>query len=400
MKQVCGVCQSTDFTIEDCGRVCTTCGDVQEEFDDDNRLCMIPDNDAVVDNFRNKNLEINNRLTARIRGETNSYETKRRISREKLSDEMRRIVKQLIKQPNSVDETMDLINSTFKAYSGRLLKAKKLGLVGACIYYLSAKNQLGLSLSDICKVLGIKMKVISVCMKQVRQLCPEFEFERLNIKDLVKKYIDELASKHYDLDALEVQNLVKNCPHSQPTRNPKGVHPLIENKDKVVLYSRVMLLIELFEAMHPYNQPTPQSLIVAVVYHAWRSLDTFKIIGVNLIQNLAAPNLSTEKTKVLEQLEERQQNLKKQTKVKHLINFEKFCQICDLNYSSNGYKIVTKLQSSLLMLGQHLGNVNKANLPWYLKDIIDNSTYLIQEHNRNESVAKKLNDRHLKDYQV
>lgn len=384
MSNPCKACESADFTVENCEKICTNCGDVQEEFADEGRLCMIPDNDANVDSYRNKKYESNQRLTGRIRGETNNAETRREICREKLLEEMRKVVKQLVKHPSAVDETMDLISATFQAYKGRLLNSKKLGLVGACIYYLSAKHQLGISLSDICKVVNIKIKIISICLKQVRQLCPKFEYERPNIKDLVKKYIDELATKHYDLTTLEAANQTINSSQWTPSIQPQS---LIDQKDRIVLQNRVMLLIELFEAMHPYNQPTPQSLITAVVYHAWRSLDTFKMIAVNLSSGIQSTSIQTPSSEQIPDSDEQQMN-RKAIRVKHSISFEKFCQICNLKYSSNGYKIVSKLQSSLLMLGKYLGDVNKINLPWYLKEIIENSPHLIQEHMRTELVPE------------
>lgn len=396
MDLVCKNCESKDFTLENCERICTNCGDVQDELADEGRLCMLPDNEAVIDNFRNKNYDANERLTGRIRGETNSADAKRQVCREKLLDDMRRIVKQLIKHPSAVDETMDLINSTLQAYQGRLLHSKKLGLVGACIYYLSAKHQLGISLTDISKVINVKMKVINICLKQVRQLCPKFEYERPNIKDLVKKHIDQMATKYYDLSSIDVTSPIKGQSSSGGTNSSNGdshlePQPLIDNKDRVVLQNRVMLLIELFEAMHPYNQPTPQSLITAVIYHAWRSLDTFKMIALNLSSSISASipghgNSSDEQSAL--ELSDEQQLRRRAIKVKHSISFEKFCQICDLKRSSSGYKIVSKLQSSMLMLGRHLGDVNKINLPWYLKDIIENSPHLIQEHMRTELKPK------------
>lgn len=392
MNGKCRSCESTDVTIENCERICTNCGDVQEEFDngsneaiiDPGCLCMLPDNNTIEENHRNKKFEANQRLTARIRGETNNAETKRKISREKLMDDMRKLVKLLIKHASAVDETMDLINSTLNAYKGRLLTSKKLGLVGACIYYLSAKHQLGISLNDICKVMNIRLKVISVCLKQVKQLSPKFEYERPNLKDLVAKYINELAIKHYDANSMET-NIIDNNSTSNTTSTTKTIpefRPLIDSKDRIVLQNRVMLLIDLFEAMHPYNQPTPQSLITAVVYHAWRSLDTFKMIAINLSSNIN--NISHTNSRSNDDDYEEQQVNRKAIKVKHSISFEKFCNICNVKYSSNGYKIVSKLQSSLLMLGRHLGDVNKINLPWFLKDIIENSPHLIQEHMRND----------------
>lgn len=343
---------------------------------------MLPDNEAVVDNYRDKNFEANDRLTNRIRGETNTSDVKRRISRERLIEEARRIVKQLIKHPSAVDETMDLIQSIFRAYKSRLLASKKLGFIGACIYYLSAKHQLGISLTDICKAINIKMRVISICLKQVRQLCPEFEYERATIKDLVRKHIDDLAIKHYDMTTLDIVTPSKN--DSLRSKNTSEIQTLIDSKDRFVLENRVMLLIDLFEAMHPYNQPTPQSLITAVVYHAWRSLDTFKTIAVNLSADLSLMHNSGNSEQHSKTQDEEQVN-KKSIRVKHSISYEKFCHICNLKYSSNGHKIVSKLQSSLLMLGKYLGDVNKINLPWYLKDIIENSPHLIQEHMRTET---------------
>lgn len=176
MAASCKTCSSIEFSVENSEKVCMTCGEVQDDFMDDGRLCMLPDNEAVIDSCRNKSFEANQRLTGRIRGETNDADTRRQICREKLITDMRRLVKQLIKHPSAVEETMGLIEATFRAYKSRLLSSKKLGLVGACVYYLSAKHQLGISLATICKAIGIKMKVISVCLKLVRQLCPEFEF--------------------------------------------------------------------------------------------------------------------------------------------------------------------------------------------------------------------------------
>lgn len=344
---------------------------------------MLPDNEAIVDNYRDKSFEANHRLTSRIRGETNTSDVKRRISRERLIEEARRVVKQVIKHPSAVDETMDLIQSTFKAYKSRLLASKKLGFIGACIYYLSAKHQLGISLTDICKAIHIKMRVISICLKQVRQLCPQFEYERANIKDLVRKHIDELATKHYDMTTLDVVTPSKR--DSARAKGTSEIQTLIDSKDRFVLENRVMLLIDLFEAMHPYNQPTPQSLITAVVYHAWRSLDTFKTIAVNLSADLSLMNNPENSDEQLGKIRDEEHANKKSIRVKHSISYEKFCHICNLKYSSNGHKIVSKLQSSLLMLGKYLGDVNKINLPWYLKDIIENSPHLIQEHMRTET---------------
>ena len=385
MSQACVTCAGKEFSIENCERICTNCGDVQEEFPGDpGDLCMIPDGDAAVDNFRNKNYEATERLTDRIRGETNSADTRRHISREKLLDEMRRVVKQLIKHPNAVDETMDLISSTLKAYSGRLLTSKKQGFAGACIYYMSAKHQLGISLTDICKTLNIRMKVINVCLKQVRSSCPDFEYERPNIKDLVKKFIDDMATQQFDTNTNAEDSQIQADSLYQTKRSKSSCY-LIDHQDKSVLQDRVMLLIDLFESMHPYNQPTPQRLISAVTYHAWRSLDTFKMIALNLKSTIQG-NSSMQDSSFTEHPGRltNDQPHNGATIAKHSISFERFCQLCNLKYSSNCHKIVSKLQSSLLMLGRHVGDVNKVNLPMFLKDIIDNSPHLIKEHRRSE----------------
>lgn len=347
---------------------------------------MVPDGDAMLDTYRNKDYEAQHRLTCRIRGETNNAATRRQIGRKRLMDDMRKVVKQLIKHAAAVDETMELIESTVKAYQGRLLNSKKIGLVGACIYYLSAKHQLGISIGDICKSLGIKMKIISISLKQVKELCPNFEYERPDIKDLVRKYVDEMANKCFDSASLRLGSPIKVCTSSR-SESLESI-PLIDNKDKIVLQNRVMLLLDLFEAMHPYNQPSPQSMITAVIYHAWRSLDTFKLLAVNLRnQNISLPG--SEET--LDDVEHQQID-RKVIRAKHSLSFEKFCQLCNLKYSSNGYKIVSKLQSSLLQLGRHLGDVNKINLPWFLKDIIENSPHLIQEHMRSEPTPRDQTD--------
>lgn len=377
MDLVCKSCESKDFTVEGFERVCTNCGEVQDDLVDEGQLCMLPDNDAIEDNLRNKNYESNQRLTFRIRGEGNDAAGRRRINREKLLDESLKLVKQLIKDPSAIEETMDLIGATFAGHEGRLIHSRKIGLVGACIYYLGAKHQLGISLFDICKTLGVKMKVMNVCLKQVKSLCPDFEYERPNIKDLVKKFIDQLATKHYDLS-----NVEDNVDPSQTSEQTGSkLQPLITQTDKYVLYNRVILLIDLFEAMHPFSQPTPQCLILAVVYHAWKSLDTFKMIAINLSSKIQS-SLSepTAESSVSGQQSTSEKKAYKTFRIKHSISYERFCSICNIRYSKNGYRIVSKLQSSLLMLGQFLGDVNKVNLPWFLKDIIENSPHLIQEH--------------------
>lgn len=383
MDSSCKTCSSSEFTIENSEKICMTCGEVQDDYMDEGRLCILPDNEAVVDSYRNKKYEASQRLTNRIRGETNDAGARRQICREKLLADMRRLVKQLIKHPAAMEETMSLIESTFRAHQGRLLSSRKLGLVGACIYYLSAKHQLGISLAAICKAVDIKMKVINVCLKLVRQLCPEFEFERPNRKDMVNKFIDDLSTKVYDPASLESHNPIEG----HPSAEQKAIQPLLDSKDRIVLENRVMLLIDLFEAMYPYNQPTPQSLISAVTYHAWRSLDTFKLLALNLsseIQNISGQSSRRNPSDDSDE----QQKRKNAIKVKHSISFEKFCQLCNIKYSSNGHRIVSKLQSSLLMLGRPLGDVNKINLPWYLKDIIENSPDLIKEHMRSETSNK------------
>lgn len=385
MTQPCKGCESTDFAVEGHERVCTTCGQVQEELPgDDNHLTMLSDHQTVIDNLGSKAFDNGGRLNNRIRGETQSADSRRRICKAKILDEMRRIVKKLIKEPSTVEETMELMNATFQAYRKRMLSDKKNGLVGACIYYLSAKHQLGISLTDICKVLGIKMKVINVCLKEVKALCPNFEYERLNIKDLVRKFVDRIASKNYDLPHHDATTSSQVDPEVCKARIKANVQPLISNKDKKVLEDRVMLLLDLFEAMHPYKQPSPQSLITAVIYHAWKSLDTFKAIALNLKQTIHDLEGSESPPPLVVADEELDPT---PTAAKHSIGYEKFCEMCNLKYSSNGHKIVTKLQSSLLVLGRHLGNVNKINLPWYLKDIIENSPHLIKEHKRSEPVA-------------
>lgn len=372
----CKNCKSRDFSDENSDKVCTNCGDVQEEFTNEANLCSMPDNEALIDNFRNKDYEAHSRLNPRIRGETNNSETKRKICQQKTINDMRNIIKKLIKNPRAVDETMDLISSAFKAHDGRLINSKKFGIVGACIYYQSAKHQLGLSLVDICKELNVKLKVINVCLKKVKQLCPNFEYERPNIKDLVSRIIDDLSNKNYDTSLL--------LPQTDDYQEIKQSIPIIEPKDRTVLQDRVMLLIELYEAMHPYTQPTPQSLITAVVYHAWRSLDTFKCIAGNLKNNLNW--LSNQSSSTPTSVKNAEDTSSQRSLVKRSISYEKFCQICELKYSSNGHKIVNKLQSSLLLLGRHLGDVNKINLPWYLKDIIENSPLLIREHRTDQNI--------------
>lgn len=382
----CKNCKSNKLILENCEQICTDCGEVQDELVDEGRLCILPDNETIEDAFRNKEIESNDRLTHRIRGEAGDAESRRRITREKLLDESRKIVKQLVKHPAAIDETMDLIKSTFQTYKGRLICTRKLGLIGACIYYLSAKHQLGTTLADVCKTLNIKMKVMTVCLKEVKLLCPNFEYERPNIRDLVKKFIDQMSTKYYDLPATD-----------RPGDSQR--QPLIDQKDKVVLQNRVILLIDLFEATHPYNQPTPRSLIAAVVYHAWRSLDTFKMIAIG-IQNLSYKTVNSDPqdngnnnqlvTTTIDNSAP-QDNTDKidekvTTRVKHSIGYEKFCQICNIKYSKNGYKVVCKLQSSLIMLGKCLGDVNKITLPWFLKDIIENSPHLIQEHLRSNCI--------------
>lgn len=374
MSAACKSCGSNDITIESCERICINCGEVQDELIDEGQLCMLPDNEAIEDNFRNKNYEATQRLTNRIRGEANDSAARRRISREKLLDDSRRVVKQLMKEPRALDETMDLVKSAFAAHEGRLINSKRLGLVGACIYYLSAKHQLGISLADICKTVGIKMKIMSVCLKQVKSLCPNFEYERPNIRDQVKKFIDDLTTKHYDLSSLDNNELENYSTSAGSSKSCNQPQTLINSSDRLVLYNRVMLLIDVFEVMHPYSQPTPQCLITAVVYHAWRSLDTFKMIAKNLCSR--AQVIST--GKAVEQNE--QYHERKNVRIQHSVSYDKFCHICGIKYSKNGHKIVSKIQSSLLMLGKCFGDVNKVNLPWFLKDIIENSPHLIQEH--------------------
>lgn len=386
MDESCKTCGLKEFVTENHERICISCGDVIEELDVVGRLCSLPDNDTVVDSFRNKGYEANQRLTGRIRNETNCIATKRKINRNRIVDDMRKVVKQFIKHPAAIDETMDLVESTFLSFTGRLLTCKKIGLVGACVYYMSAKHQLGISLHDICNATGIKMKVMSSCLKNVRQLCPDFEYERPNIKDLVRKYVDELANKHYDLNSLDISAPTRSGFNHKANRNE--IKPLIDPEDRVVLQNRVMLLIDLFEAMHPYNQPSPQSLIVAVIYHAWKSLDTFKMIAVNLSSSVH----DSPSNEAVTEFGDDQQISDMAMRVKHTISYEKFCHICNLRYSSNGYRIVSKLQSSLLMLGKYLGDVNKINLPWFLKDIIDNSAHLIQEHMRSEPSGGEKHD--------
>lgn len=402
----CKTCESNDFSIENCETVCTTCGQVQDDFPtDEGDLKAIPDGQTMLDNLRNKKHESYDRLNKRIRGETTCPEARRQINRDKLSEEMRRAVKKLIKHPSAVDETMDLANSVFTAHKGRLLTCKKYGLVGACIYYLSAKHQLGLSLNDICKEFGIKIKVISVCLKQVKSLCPNFEYERPNIRDLINKYVDSMTTMHYDLRSLEsAASHVKKSKTEADQSFIDETQPLVNRKDKTVLQNRIVLLLDLFEAMHPYNQPAPQSIITAVIYHAWRSLDTFKLLALNLradLNHLKTTNTvdnandddddddgsAATSNLVIATPEENDEQLlqRRITAAKHSISYEKFCQLSNLKYSSNGHKVVSKLQSSLLMLGKYLGNVNKINLPWFLKDIIENSPHLIQEHMRTDS---------------
>lgn len=389
MEGSCRTCGSDQLIVENHEQVCTNCGDVVEEFAGASRLCAVPDGDAVQDSFRNKKYEANQRLTGRIRNETNCAETRRKIDRDRVVDDMRKIVKQFMKHPAAVDETLDLFKAVAKAHQRRLIANKKLGFVGACIYYVSAKHQLGISLHDICKTTNIKMKVISSSLREVRLLCPEFEYERPNIKDLVKKYVDELANRHYDLNAFE------SDPTSSAHIEPR---PLIDPKDRIVLQNRVMLLIDLFEAMHPYYQPTQQSLVAAVIYHAWKSLDTFKMIAINLstsIQTLSSIERSLDindddkcEHSSVPSDDELQRLENKALMVKHSIRYEKFCQMCKFKYSSSGYKLACKLQSSLLMLGRYLGDVNRINLPWYLKDIIENSAHLLQEHMRTETICE------------
>lgn len=359
--------------------MCTTCGEVQEEIPgDEGCLRMLSDHQTVLDNLGSKEFDMGNRLNNRIRGETQSSDSRRRICKAKVLDEMRKIVKQMIKEPSAIDETMDLMNSTFQAYSKRMLTPKKNGLAGACIYYLSAKHQLGISLTDICKALDIRMKVINICLKEVKTLCPDFEYERPNIRDLVRKFVDRMATKHYDATTRD-SSTTTNDNLQQHSKVKPETQPLIAGKDKKVLENRVMLLLDLFEAMHPYKQPSPQSLISAVIYHAWKSLDTFKAIASNLERSIQDLDRSESPPALI--VADDDINQIRMT-VKHSIGYEKFCELCNLKYSSNGHKIVTKLQSSLLVLGRHIGDVNKLNLPWYLKDIIENSPHLIKEHKR------------------
>lgn len=364
MERTCKSCKSNELSVET-WLVCMKCGDVQEELIDD--LCALSGNETTREKGRVKSYEAYERLTGRIRNETNSAETRRQICRAKVLNDMRKAAKQLVKHSSALDETMNLINNTFQLYKGRLLNSKKYGLVGACIYYMSAKYQLGISLADICKSLGIKMKVISSCLKQVRQLCPDNKFARPSINDLVQRFVDELATKSYVPTSLDTGNLLGTEIEPQP---------LIENDDRQVLHNRIILLIDLFEAMHPYNGPAPQNMITALLYHAWKSLDTFKIIAINFRSPLDS-RASANDNQI-------QQSNSTQTRYKHKIGFEKFCQICNFKYSPNASSIVSKIQSSLLKLGKYLGDVNKINLPFYLKDIIENSPHLIQEYKNNE----------------
>lgn len=363
----CKGCNSRQFSQETCDKVCMNCGDVQEELINEANLCTIPDNETAKDKYRNKEYEANYRLNPRLRTETNSSATRKKICLQRTMNDMRAVVKKLIKDPKAVDETLELLDCAFKAHQGRLINSMKYGILGACIYYQSAKHQLGLSLVDICKVLDVKLRIINICLRKVKQLCPNFEYERPNIKDLIGRLIDDLSNKSYD--ATMLQPLDSGSPETLQSL------PVIEAKDRTVLHNRIMLLIDLYEAMHPFTQPAPQSLITAVVYHAWRSLDTFKTIAVNLRDNINSLCPGSGSTKPDETaINHGSLHLKRS------ISYEKFCQICDLKYSSNGHKLVSKLQSSLLLLGRHLGDVNKINLPWYLKDIIENSPLLIQEH--------------------
>lgn len=382
MSRTCGACGSEDFALENCERVCTNCGDVQEDVTgEEGDLRMLSDNQTVRDNIGLKKFDTGDHLTGRVRGETQCANTRRQVNREKVLDEVRRLVRKMIKEPCAVDETMDLIESTFKAYEGRMMASKKHGLVGACIYYLSAKHQLGISLNDICKVLGIKVKVISSCLKIVRSLCPDFEYERPNIRDLVRKFIDGMSVRSYDVMSLDTSQ-----ERDSSDKTSTEWQPLIHTKDKKVLQDRVMLLLDLFGVMHPYKQPSPHSLVTAVIYHAWRSLDTFIMIALNLKRDITQQSdcePGSSKGEAVVDPEELRH--RRAITAKHCIGFEKFCQLCDVKYNSNGHKIVTKLQSSLLQLGRYLGDVNKINLPMFLKDIIDNAPHLIQEHLRTET---------------
>jgi hypothetical protein len=233
------------------------------------------------------------------------------------------------------------------------------------------------------------MKVINICLKEVKSLCPNFEYERPNIRDLVRKFVDRIASKHYnpasrDLSSTDT-HFSNHGDHLNGPTKKQETQPLIDNKDKKVLENRVMLLLDLFETMHPYKQPSPQSLVTAVIYHAWKSLDTFKAIASNLKRKIHDLD-RCDSPPALIMAEDEINHMR--TTAKHSIGYEKFCELCNLKYSSNGHKIVTKLQSSLLVLGRHLGDVNKLNLPWYLKDIIENSPHLIQEHKRTDSSSQ------------
>lgn len=368
--ETCKTCQKNNFTIENCERICTYCGEVQDELVDEGRLCMIPDQETLEDNFRNKNQEANDRLNGRIRGETNDAQTRKLISREKIFDESRRMVKQMIKHPDAVTEAMDLVKRTLNSYQGRLTHSKRQSLVAACVYYLSSRHQLGITLAELCKQWGLKMKHMNISLKQVKQLSPDYEYERPNIRDLVAKFIDRIESRQFEI-------------FNPDDSDVSITQTLLESKDKQVLTNRVMLLIDLFEAMHPFNQPSPQCLISAVVYHAWRSLDTFRMIAVNLSSNMRrlSSALSGQSKEVPYEPEAMSHAIGiNGNQFKHQISYEKFCKICDIKCSNNSYNIVRKVQSSLLILGKCFGDINKLNLPWYLKDIIDNSTHLIQQH--------------------
>lgn len=354
----CKTCGSSEWDTENHERVCTNCGDVQESLEE--LLCNLPDHGTVLDTNRNKNYEANQRLTGRIRGETQSSSARKNVNTEKVLDEIGRKVKLLVKNADALHEVTELVSQVVKSCKKRLTSDKKLGLAGACVYYVSAKYRLGLSLTSICKELGIKLKVINVSLRQVKEIMPNYEFERPNMKDLVTKYIDELSPKHCDITSLNIDNL--------GTVTSLKTLPFITNEDKGVLTNRVLLLVDLFEATHPYNQPNPQTLIIAVIYHAWKSLDTFKLIAEQLH---SSKNISPS--------EEQQRQIHR---MKNLISYEKFCSAFDIRYSSNGYKIVREIQGSLLTLGRYMGNVNKLNLPWFLNDIIDNSSDLMKEHKR------------------
>lgn len=304
--------------------VCCNCGDIIGPSDVE--FNGLPDSEAFVDNLRNKDIEASSRLTGRIRNETNSSGRDKQIYRKKILADARKTVQKLVKDTNSVEEIMTMLERALDNLR-RTSSAGKSALIGSSIYIISKKNDLGITICDICKSLDIKLKSFNKSLRHIKHTDPQ-DFDSKS--DIYEGCIKSIMRKPV-LNSLE----------------PTG---------KYMMEKKIKLILLISEKMNAYSQRSPQCIVPAATYLAWKSTNMFETLG-------------TEHDGVKREL------------LKSDISFTKFCVLIDVKKTNRMSSLTTELTSLIMKLAIPFCNIEKRKDLNYLLDcIIENSPALLEEH--------------------